>query len=80
MLPTMSVTNMVRDDVILHIMASGGGWGDPFDRDSGLVRADVWNEKISTERARDEYGVVVDSESFEIDEAATEALRDSPRP
>ena len=78
-LPTMSVTGMNRDDVILHVMASGGGWGDPLDRDPALVRDDVWNEKISIERARDAYGVVVDAASLDVDASATEALRESLR-
>ena len=74
-LPTLSVSPMKRDDVILHIMASGGGWGDPLERDPEMVRADVWSEKQSIEHVRREYGVVIDPETIEVDKAATERLR-----
>ena len=74
-LPTLSVSPMKKDDVILHIVASGGGWGDPLERDPEMVRADVWSEKQSPEHARREYGVVIDPETIEVDKAATERLR-----
>ena len=57
-------------------MASGGGYGDPLKRDPARVRADVWNELISIEFASRAYGVVVDPLTFEVDLAATEALRE----
>ena len=78
-LPTMAVVPMKRDDVVLHTMASGGGWGDPLDRDPELVRGDVWNEKVSVARARREYGVVIDPETSQIDLPATERLRSELR-
>ena len=74
-LPTMSVSPVKRDDVILHIVASGGGWGDPLERDPEMVRADVWSEKESIEHARREYGVVIDPKTLDVDQAATERLR-----
>ena len=70
---------MKRDDVLLHTMASGGGWGDPLDRDPELVRADVRSERLTADHVRREYGVVVDPESFEVDLGATERLRDELR-
>ena len=36
---------------------SGGGYGDPRERDPALVRADVRNGLLSPQRARDVYGV-----------------------
>ena len=41
---------------------SGGGYGDPRERDPELVRADVRNGLLSPQRARDVYGV--DTEEF----------------
>ncbi|WP_206812717.1 hydantoinase B/oxoprolinase family protein [Paradesulfitobacterium ferrireducens] len=41
------------------IMAGGGGYGSPLDRDPLLVLADVEEEVISMERAAEEYGVVL---------------------
>ena len=74
-LPTLSVAPMKRDDVILHVMAGGGGWGDPFDRDPALVRADVWNEMLGVDDARREYGVVIDPDTIEVDEEGTRLSR-----
>lgn len=74
-LPTMCVVPMRRDDVIFHIMAGGGGWGDSLERDTNLVRADVWSEKLSIDHARSEYGVVIEPDTFEVDAEATERLR-----
>jgi hypothetical protein len=41
------------------------------------VRADVRNELVSPRMAKDVYKVVVDPETFEIDQAATSALREA---
>ena len=46
-----------KDDVIRVFMGSGGGYGDPRERDPELVRADVRNGLLSPERVRDVYGV-----------------------
>ena len=48
-----------KNDVIRLFTASGGGWGDPRERDPELVRADVRNGLISSERAREVFGVEV---------------------
>ena len=79
MLPAMGVAPMKRGDVIHHVMASGGGWGDPLERDPALVLDDVWNEKLSADRARSEYGVVLNEATLEVDQAATQRLRDELR-
>ena len=52
----------------------GGGWGDPMERDPELVRADVSEELVSREAARDKYGVVL-CDDLTIDEEATNKLR-----
>ena len=78
-LPTLAVAPMKRDDVLLHMMAGGGGWGDPLERDPELVRADVWSERLSIPYVRREYGVVVDPETLDVDYPATESLREGMR-
>lgn len=63
-------------DSVTNMMAGGGGYGDPFLRDPEAVCQDVMLELVSIESAREDYGVaIMDSESYEIDEVATEALR-----
>ena len=64
----------------------GGGYGNPFQRPMDLVLNDVVNGYVSIEAAEREYGVVIryvgsqdqlvrPPSLYEIDEAATAALR-----
>jgi len=53
----------------------GGGYGDPLERDPELVLQDVVNGKVSAEKARSVYGVVVDRENQDVDREATERIR-----
>jgi N-methylhydantoinase B len=62
-------------DVIQFQSAGGGGYGDPLQRDPEAVEADVRNGYVSIERAREDYGVVIDPASMKADPAATEKLR-----
>ena len=55
---------------------NAAGYGDPLERDPAAVREDVLDDFTTIELARDAYGVVfADERTLEIDEAATEALR-----
>jgi N-methylhydantoinase B len=63
------------DQRLLTSPGGGGGVGDPFERDVEAVCADVRNGLVSPEAARVEYGVVLDPDTFEVDEAATAPLR-----
>ncbi len=45
------------DDVIRVVTGSGGGMGDPKERDARLVEEDIRNGLITRERAREIYGV-----------------------
>ena len=62
-------------DVIQFHSAGGGGYGDPFGRDPGAVEQDVRNGYVSIEKAREEYGVVVEPDSLKVDLAETDSLR-----
>ncbi|MGE3712112.1 MAG: hydantoinase B/oxoprolinase family protein, partial [Hyphomicrobiaceae bacterium] len=63
-----------QSEVIIRT-GGGGGWGDPLDRDSDAVLADVVDGLISLESALKEYAVVIESDAATVDVAATEALR-----
>jgi len=52
----------------------GGGWGDPRERDPELVRADVLEEFVSREAAREKYGVVL-RDDLTVDAEATRKQR-----
>ena len=60
--------------------AGGGGFGDPLERDPAAVVEDVADGYVSVERAKKDYGVVVqevDAElaEYEVDDEATVAER-----
>ena len=51
---------VVRAGETIRIRTTGGGgWGDPLERDPDLVVRDVRWGKVSTDAARDDYGVVL---------------------
>ena len=52
-----------------------GGWGNPLERDPELVLQDVIQEKVTPERAREVYGVVVDPHRRRVEVDATQKLR-----
>ncbi len=62
-------------DLIRLVTPGGGGWGDPLERDVKAVQLDVVRKLVSLKSAESDYGVVMDTENFEIDEAKTKALR-----
>ena len=61
------------DTVFSYRTCGGGGYGSPLQRDPAAVAADVREGKVSAERAREIYGVVI--EDGMINAAATAALR-----
>jgi len=63
-----------RDTEVILSTGSGGGWGDPLERDPGMVQWDVIEDFVSISAARERYGVVLGDDGS-LDEAATRALR-----
>lgn len=74
-LTTTGMTQIRHGDVLRHTLASGGGWGDPLERDPELVWQDVWNEKETIEHAARVYGVVLDPTTLNLDAVATARMR-----
>jgi N-methylhydantoinase B len=70
-------------ECLVYEFGGGGGWGDPLDRDPTAVLDDVWDEVVSIDGARRDYGVVVtgsiEAMDIAVDEAATTAERDRQR-
>jgi len=71
-------------DIFARPTAGGGGFGDPLERDPEMVLNDVIDDYVSIERAKIDYGVIieeVDAEllDFKIDYALTESEREQIR-
>lgn len=68
---------MRQGDIFSHTMASGGGYGDPWQRDPRSVLEDVTQDRVSLEAARERYGVAIvrAGHEYEIDEVSTRKLR-----
>jgi len=66
-------------DIVRVNMNAGGGYGDPLERDPELVLGDVLDGYVTPQGARDDYGVVIDPDSFRVDYQATEKLRQERR-
>jgi len=71
------LTRMKPGDVIVIDVAGGGGFGDPLKRDPELVHEDVIQGHVSLEKAREEYGVVIDPLTMQINGEATRSERES---
>src|SRR5699024_1926877 len=68
-------------DAFTRPSAGGGGFGDPLERPVEEVLEDVIDEYVSVERAKRDYGVVinvVDAEldQYEVDDKATRESRE----
>jgi len=70
-LPGKFTMNVKRGDVLRHVLAGAGGWGDPLERDPQAVLKDMRNELLSPGKALSDYGVVIDSTHWTVDVAAT---------
>lgn len=68
---------MSRNEVFRHVLAGGGGFGDPLERDPALVLSDMLDGKITAKHARAAYGVVAveDADGWRIDAAETARVR-----
>jgi N-methylhydantoinase B len=56
----------------------GGGYGDPYLRPATKVQKDVKNGVVSVEKAREDYGVIIDPKTLTLDQEATHKLRSKP--
>ncbi len=77
--PAKHLTTLKGGDLYRLIQAGAGGYGDPLERDVDAILDDVQQEKLTIEHVRQEYGVVIDPDTLELDMTATEELRASMR-
>ena len=69
------LTQLKPGDVVTIDAAGGGGYGNPLEREPERVESDVMEGYVSLERAREDYGVVIDPETLKVDAKATRKLR-----
>lgn len=62
-------------DTYQTLSQGGAGFGPPLERDPERVQQDVRDEWLSIEQAKEEYGVVINLETLQVDQVATEKLR-----
>jgi N-methylhydantoinase B len=64
-----------RGDLLRLETCGGGGWGDPLERDPERVRQDVARGFVTAGAAFEDYGVVIDAATLDIDKTATDEER-----
>jgi len=73
--PTSQPLTWPAGTEVLYMTAGGGGWGEPLERDPTRVLRDVQEGYVSTDKARELYGVVLGADDGEVDASATRTLR-----
>ncbi|MCL2428516.1 MAG: hydantoinase B/oxoprolinase family protein, partial [Alphaproteobacteria bacterium] len=73
----IDVLELSRGDTLRMITPSGGGFGDPFERDPTRVLEEVLDGLLSPDEAQSLYGVVIQDGA--VDAAATRNARSGPR-
>jgi len=68
---------LAEGDRVIVTAGGGGGYENPWERDIEEVHWDVINGYVSVEHARQDYRVVIDPQTFEVDVTSTQRLRSS---
>lgn len=55
-----------KGDILRQTTATGGGYGNPFDRPVEKVVMDAKNEFITIEQSEEDYGIILKPVSFEV--------------
>ncbi|MDH4257947.1 MAG: hydantoinase B/oxoprolinase family protein [Candidatus Aminicenantes bacterium] len=69
------VENVPSGTVLFQQAGGGGGYGNPHLRDPARVAEEVKNGIISIKKAKEDYGVVINPKTFEVNSEETEKLR-----
>ena len=75
--------DLIRDvpsgTILFQQAGGGGGYGNPYLRHPAQVAQEAKNGIISVEKAKEDYGVVIDPETFEVNLKETGKLRKKNR-
>jgi len=69
------VEDVPEGTMLFQQAGGGGGYGAPLKRDPHLVVREVRNGILSLEKAREDYGVVIDPDTYEVNLEQTYRLR-----
>lgn len=72
---TREATERLAGDRLEITLVSGGGYGDPLQRDPRRVADNALDGLLTSEEAREQDGVAIDPESGAPDKTATNTLR-----
>ena len=73
------VEDVPEGTILFQQAGGGGGYGNPYLRHPAQVAQEVKNRIISVEKAKEDYGVVIDPETFEVNLKETGKLRKKNR-
>lgn len=76
-LPSKGEIELASGGEVILDLPGGGGYGSPLQRDPQQVLDDVLNGFVSLQQAETAYGVVIDPETWKVDQAATTERRAS---
>jgi N-methylhydantoinase B/oxoprolinase/acetone carboxylase alpha subunit len=71
----VTAARLEAGDTLQITVPNSGGYGDPFERDPKLVRADVLDGFTTLELAERDYGVIIDPHTMRLDDDATARRR-----
>ncbi len=69
------LTQLKPGDVVTIDAAGGGGHGNPLEREPEMLERDVIEGYVSLEKAKEDYGVVINPKTITVDKEATKRLR-----
>ncbi|UCG04940.1 MAG: hydantoinase B/oxoprolinase family protein [Desulfobacterales bacterium] len=69
------IADIPAGTVLRQVAGGGGGYGEPFLRSAEVVAKEARNGVLSSIKAREEYGVVVCPDTYQVDLKKTERIR-----
>ena len=74
-LKSKGIDVLKKGDVVSLQLPGGGGYGNPLERDFSLIEKDIRDGKVTIEKAKEDYKVVIDPKTLKVDVEATKKLR-----
>jgi N-methylhydantoinase B len=69
------VPDIPSGTIMRQVAGGGGGYGEPYLRPAEQVVTEVRNGILSLKKAKEDYGIIVNPETFEVNQPETKRLR-----